>query len=340
MISGSVVFYKIATTCLLIFVGYIVRRIQLLPEISVSVLSKYVIYLALPSYFIFYMPSAISMETLGRYWFFPLVGAAVMAVNDLFAYVSARLWARPGELGTFRLLVGIPNWVFMALAVCEPLFPEDGVRVILLYNVGVMFYVWTGGMTSFRSGSGLKETLKKLFVSVQTAALVIGVALALAFPTLREMGGWDSATLAALPFHIGIATPFWETVSLLGSTALPVSILQIGVLLGSPHVASEGGESVSDLKPLLLTSFLRLLAGPLVVILFLLALRRLGVPLTANEFVITVIMMAMPAAVLCVSIAEVYGGSPRLAAKGILWGTAASLFTAPLATYMAQLAYS
>ena len=337
MVSSSVVFYKIATTCLLIVVGYIARRMKLLPEISVSVISKFILNLAMPCYLVYYMPSSISPSTIGRYWYFPLLGILLALINDLFGYATARLWAKPGERATFRIIVGLPNWVFMALAVCEPLFREDGVRVVLLYNVGVTFYLWTAGMTSFRSAVGWKEILRQLFINPQTIALIAGFILAMVFPFLQGMEKLGSDELAALPVYIGMMTPVWETIYLVGGTALPLSILQIGLMLGEPRPAGAGSV---DKGTLLLTGGLRLLAAPAITLAVLYFLCLAGLPLTGTEFVVSCIILAMPAAVVCLTIVELYGGATRLAASAILWMTIASLFTVPLVTWAAQKVYA
>lgn len=336
MISGSVVFYKIATTCLLIFAGIVVSRARLLPEAAISVISKHVLNIAMPAYLIYNMSYSISPDTLHLYWHYPVVGFLLLAVNDLFGYVSARALARPGERATFRILVGLPNWVFMALAVCEPLLGEDGVRVVMLFNLGITLYVWSFGMTSFRVGGTIGQALRELFLNAQTVSAVIGVALALACPWLRGMEALGAEELAALPWYLGIVTPFWETIYLLGGTALPLSIIQIGLLLGTPAGAkNEGGDAWS----VFLVSFLRLLVAPMLALATLLLFCRLGVGLNAREFVAAVIIMAMPAAVACMSVVDVYGGAARLAARGILWMSAASLLTAPIVAMIAQYAY-
>lgn len=335
MSSSYVVFYKILTTCLLIFVGYIARRMKILPEISVSILSKYLMYLCLPCYFLFHMPSSISLETLHQYWFYPILGFVLMGLGDVASYIVARVFARPGELATFRLICAVPNWIFMALAVCVPLFHEDGLRVVLLYNMGINFYVWTFALTSFRSGVGAKEILKKLFVNIQTIGLAIGFLLALFVPMVRGMEKLTADELVALPLHIGILTPIWETVYLIGSTALPISILNIGLLLGTP--APEGERP--DGRSLGLTIVFRLLLAPVLTLGAMVVAQLLGVGMNKGEFVTSVIIMGMPAGVLCLSIVEVYGGANRLTAKCVLWGTIASLFTAPVVTGLAEWVY-
>lgn len=333
MSSSHVVFYKIATTCLLIFVGFIGRRMKILPENSPAIISKYLMYLALPAYVVYYMPQSIGMETLHLYWMYPIFGCILLAISDLFGYICARLWAGPGERATFRILVGLSNWVFMALAVCVPLFGEDGVRVVLLYNIGITFYIWTFGMTSFRSAVGVGELVRSLFCNVQTFALLIGTLLALFLPDVKGMEKLDAQTLADMPVYLGIITPFWETLYLVGSTALPLSIIQIGLLLGTPR---PGGGKATDTRSLVLSGLLRLSAVPALTLAAQVVLYRLGFLHSKGEFISSVLVMAMPAAVLSLSVAEVYGGATRLAAKGVLWTTVASLFTAPLVTWASE----
>lgn len=71
----------------------------------------------------------------------------------------------------------------------------------------------------------------------------------------------------------------------------------------------------------------------------LLLLMRAGLTLSLSDFVVSTIIMAMPAAVGSLAITEVYGGRVRLTANAILWQTIAALGTAPLITYVAQVVY-
>ncbi len=342
MISGSVVFYKIATTCLIILVGYIVSRMQLIPEKSVTVLSKYTLWVAFPAYMIYSLPASISLATLHLYWFFPLVGLALVFLSDLSAYAAARLLASPGDRATVRFLAGIPNWVFMALAVCEPIFREEGVRVVLLFNIGITPYLWTIGMSSFRPGEGFCRLARNLFVNAQSIAVAMGIVLALTCPFLQGMERLPAAELASLPLGLGLVTPVWETVYLLGLTALPLSIFQIGVMLGGLRGGKredrDPGER-GDYAWLAILAFLRLLAIPCLLMLVLALAMRWGLPFNGNEFVIAVIIMAMPPAVAAMAVTEVYRGNVRLTAKSLLWLSVAALATAPLAVWAAQGVY-
>ncbi len=339
MISGSVVFYKIATTCLIILVGYIVTRMQLIPEKSVPVLSKYTLWVAFPAYMVYSLPASISLATLHLYWFFPLVGFVLVLLSDLTAYAAARLLAGPQDRATVRILAGIPNWVFMALAVCEPIFREEGVRVVLLFNIGITPYLWTIGMSSFRPGEGFYRLARSLFVNMQSIAVAIGIVLALTCPFLRGLERLPAVELARLPLALGLLTPVWETVYLLGLTALPLSIFQIGVMLGGLHGdATQPADPAakSDFLWLAILAFLRLLAIPCLLMFALALALKCGLPFSGNEFTIAVIIMAMPPAVAAMAVADVYHGNTRLTAKSLLWLSMAALATAPMVVWAAE----
>ncbi len=333
MASGIAVFYKIATTCLLILVGFLARRMKILPENSVSFVSKYIVNVSLPAYLVYYMPASISPGMIAGYWYYPLVGAALVALLDCFGHATARLWAGEGEHATFRILVAFPNWVFMALAVCEPLFGAAGIRMVLLYNIGIMFYLWTFGMTGFRPSAGAGDMVKKLFLNTQTVAMMIGFAVALLLPEVKGMETLSSEELAALPVHLGLLSPVWDVVYLISSTTMPLAILQIGMLLGGRRPEGEKGGGVRSLA---MVCFLRLVAAPALALGAQAALFRCGLLTERADFVTSVIILAMPVATLCFTVTEVHGGAVRLAARAVLWSTVASLATAPFATWLAE----
>jgi predicted permease len=313
---------------------------KILPENSVSFVSKYMVYMALPAYLIYYMPASISMEMLADYWYYPFLGAFLVATLDVFGYVTARLWAGQGEHATFRLLVAFSNWVFMALAVCEPLFHADGIRMVLLYNIGLMFYLWTFGLTGFRPAGSVGGMVKKLFLNPQTVSLMIGFCVAILLPVVKGIEKLDAGGLAALPVHIGLLSPLWDTVYLIASTTMPLAILQIGMLLGAPKSAPEGVPvRTAGARSVVIVSALRLLAAPVLVLGVQAVLVQFGILRDRAEFVTSVIIMAMPVATLSFTVAEVHGGASRLAARTILWSTVASLFTAPVLTWLAEVVY-
>jgi predicted permease len=335
--SSIVVFYKIGTICLLIFVGFLFRRMKILPENSVSFISKYMVYLALPALYIHYMPASVSIDMLASYWYYPFLAAFLVAVMDVFGFLTARVLAWPGEGATFRLITAFSNWLFVAITIVEPLYGEGGVRTVLLFNIGIMFYLWTFGLTGFRPATGVRDIVKKLFVNPQTISICIGLMFAFFLPEVRGMERFSSAELAALPFSLGLLSSFWTVLYLIGSTAMPIAIMQNGMILGAEKTGRAGA---TETRSLALVSVLRLLIAPTVVLGVQCVLYRFGILTDRAEFVSSVIIMASPAASQCVTIAELYNGASRLAARAILWTTVASLLTAPVMTLFAERVFS
>ncbi len=341
MLSGAVIFYKIASICLLIFVGYIAKRMKLVPENSLNALSHYIISIATPCFILTYMPMSITAETALANWHFPVLGAALVGICDMTGWLSARFFVNEGLRPTFRLIAAVPNWVFLALAVSEPLFGADGIRVVLLFNLGITAYLWSLGLTSFRQGMGWK-IVKSLLLNTQIICTAIGLGLALFVPFIRTVYDMQAADLAALPFHLGLVSAAWETVVLIGKTCLAMSIFQIGVRLGD--TPGKGSVEVMVEKKnnyaLATSSFFRLILAPVICSLILTGLVYVGVPLTYSEFLTAVIIMSMPTATIVLTIADVYGGDTLLSARSIIWTTLASLATVPLIAKLADIAFA
>lgn len=338
MASGMTVFYSILSICLLIFVGFIARRMKLVPENSLSALSGFFLDVATPCYIATNMVRTVSRDTLGDSWRFVLLGFLLIALSDLIGLVSSRLWSPLAERPTFRYIIAVPNWLFLGMAVCEPLFGDAGARVVLLFNFSVTIYIWTLGMTGFRGGLG-GNAVKELVLNTQIIATLAGLALALAFPFLGAVRTLPAAEAAGLPLYLGLTASVWNTVEILGGTALPLSIFSIGLRLAAPQ-----GAVVREKRPgnrsLLVTSAIRLLVAPAICLAVLLACFRLGFTMSQAEFVSAALIMSMPTAVASLAVAEVYGGSTLLAARAILWMTVASLFTVPAMTRLALFVHS
>ncbi|MDR0361905.1 MAG: AEC family transporter [Planctomycetota bacterium] len=311
---------------------------KLVPENSLSAMSRFILDIATPCFILTNMPRTISRETLGEYWHFPVLAFLLIGFSDLIGLGASRLWAARGERATFRFITAMPNWMFLGMAVIEPLFGIPGVRVVLLFNFSVTIHIWTLGMTGFRRGLG-GSVIKELFLNSQVIATMVGTILGLTIPFLAEVRGMATERLASLPTHLGLVTAAWETAELLGVTALPLSIFQIGLRLGGPQSVAVREKTAGN-RSLVIASVVRLLVSPVASIAVLALCFRLGLGMSEAEFVSAAIIMSLPTAVVALAIAEVYGGSTLLAARGILWMTVASMATVPLMTKFAQAAYA
>ncbi|MDR3211273.1 MAG: AEC family transporter [Planctomycetota bacterium] len=349
MPSEAVIFYKLVAMSLLIFVGFIARRMKLLPENSFTVLSHYILSIATPFYVMVYMSRTVSRDSILNYWHFPLLAFLLLALSDLISILAAYSLSRPATRPTYRFLAAIPNWMFFPLVICEPLFGMDGVRVVLLFNLGITLYVWSFGMTWFHPGFGW-GALRDLILNRQIIATALGILIALFIPQLRDLHNLGVAELTSLPLHLGLLASVWEAVTLVGGTCLSISIFQIGVRLAANDRNEPASLPISrrlspasvranaklrkgewaGYRQLVSASLVRLVVTPLLIILVLILLRRLGLNLTPSEYLVTLIVFSQSPAVAGLSVADVFGGDSLLAARAIVWMTLASLVTVPL----------
>ena len=338
MLSSSVIFFKIASMCLLMFFGYLSRRMKLVPDSFLGALSSYLLSIASPCFIIYNIPRTITRESIVAYWYFPLLGAGLLAICDIFGWASARLLVIPNRRPTFRFLIAFPNWIFLAIAVIEPLFGDEGIRMVLLFNAGINAYLWSFGLSGFKPGTGW-ALMKNIFLNIQIIATVVGMGLAVGFPFVATIHDMTGAQLAELPVHLGLTAAAWEGITFIGITTLPLSIFQIGLrLAAAPDEKTAGKPAIrKDNRTLAVCSTLRLIVAPVIIILTLIALIRFGLPLTEAEFLISVLIFSMPTGVTAMMIADLYGGDTLLTARTILWTTLASLGTVPVIAWLAQL---
>lgn len=337
MPADMAVFYKILETCLLIFIGLLVRRMHLLPENSLAVLGRYVLDVATPCLLATKLPSVVQADALARNWHLPILGLVLVAASDHLGGLCSRFGVPAGERITFRFVAAFGNWLYLALAVCEPVFGADGSRVVLLFNVGITLYVWSAGMLGFRKGiqGGM---LRRMFWNGQIVATAIGLMLAIFFPGVSGLANLSGAALETLPVSIALISVLWTALTAVASTTIPLSLVQIGVRLAE-RGESGAGPACSRLS-LWYSGVLRLVAAPALGVAILMLGQVLGLGLSRNEFLIAAIIAAMPTSVASLQAAEVYGGSTMLAARSILWTTLASMATVPAVTALARLAFA
>lgn len=325
MIDGSVVFYKIATTFLVILVGFISCRLKVLPAASITYLSRYALDIATPCLILVKMPYTINRETLSANWYIPVIGILMVVVSDFTGHVAAKHLASPNLYPTFRLLVAFPNWMFLSMAICEPIFGSEALRIILLCNPAVTIYLWTIGVSALQKGEN-KSPLLTMLKNTQFIVTLAAIALSLLFPFLPGMEKVTTQELMKMSLPMALTATLWEAMAMIAATAIPVSMLIIGIRLGTTHTT----QLTTNRWVLAKVVLLRLIGAPIVTIAILWLIQWAGFGFGRQEFIIFGLIAAMPAAVALMSIAEVYKGEVVLTAKAIFWSTLLSLATVPV----------
>lgn len=199
---------------------------------------------------------------------------------------------------TFALSSGCQNFGYTAVPVVEILWGSSAVALLFVHNIGVEVAVWSVGVMLISGGKGI--AWRKL-INGPIVAVVIGLGLVI------------------LGLDRQVVGPFREAISMLGAGAFPVAIL----LTGASIIDLVGAEKPS-FRIMLASCVVRLFLAPAVII----ACAK-WVPMATDLKQILLVQAAMPAALVPILIARMYGGRPAVAVQVVIATTLISLITLP-----------
>lgn len=308
-----VVLQKTSAMFLVMVAGWIAARRGLWKPEAGRTLSRFLVDLVYPCYVIVQFLRTVDTATLRGSWIVPVLGFLVVLVGAVTGLLAAPAIRQPVRRRTAIFLVAITNWIYLPLPIAEGLFGAEGVRTILLMNVGAQAAIWTIGVGILNPGLSFRESVRHILTNPGIVATVIGLALAVFLPSLGSGTGWAAAFGPAL-----------NAADLLGSLTIPLSLLIVGAQLGEKPLAALRPEPVLGLVLLL-----RLVAAPLVALGLVLAAGALGLVIPAVPRLCFLLVAAMPAALSCTLFTERYNGDSLLSSKVIFASTLVSLATVP-----------
>lgn len=318
MAESRIVLLKITGMFLVILAGWLARRRGYLPESTSAVLSRLVVDWAFPALVFSQMIRMVDLQVLRQDWLLPLLPLPLVLVAWAAGLAVAPLFGGREARNTVLFLITSPNWVFLPLPIAEALYGGEGVRVVLLCNVGAQLTLWSVGVWILHGK--VSEALRNLAGNIGLWATAAGILLALAFPGLRGL-----ATLhghASVP-AMGLAAVL-DALGMVGSLTIPLSLLAIGTQLGGQPLPFRRLPA-----PLWGVLGARLLVAPLATLALGLGLARLGFHLPMVTRMVVVLVASMPVAIVCSVMAERYGGDAPLAAQGVFLSTLLSIATVP-----------
>jgi hypothetical protein len=313
---------KILTVVLALAAGFVARRRRLVDEAGIQQISRLVVDLAMPALVISELSRTVRPHSFAGD--LPMVAAGFSVVS-----VCQATGLLFGRSPTEAFLIGIPNWVFLPLLIAEALHGANGVRAVLLFNVGAQISLWTVGMRVL----GGKTNTKELLLNPGLLAAVVGVAIGGLLPGVAAWS--EPSARASIAGWVGGAA--FDALALLGQVCVPLNLFASGALLFSPAEASTETGKAPRGRPLLRVLAGRLLLAPCLVVLLLRSLQALGVPTEQSGADLIVLVAAMPVAITATLFAKRFGGDARLAAQAVFWSTLFSVFSAPLAIWIAGL---
>ncbi len=303
---------QMAFLFLLIVIGYVVARLNVVPKEGVAVLSKLENNVFIPALVFGTFLKQFTVQSIATSWQFLVGGFAVLAVLIPSALVFARFCAKDKytqKIYTYGL--SFPNFAFMGNAVVSALFPEVFADyLIFVLPLWMLIYLWGVPKLLIPSERAEKKSVLaslRPFVNPMFVGMAIGMVLGLISPPVPA---------------------FLQTaVDTLGNCMSPVAMLLTGMT-----VARIDLKKTFTNGSIYLASFLRLVAVPLVFVGLLAVL-----PLPSALSVCILCAVSMPLGLNTIVVPGAYGLDTSAAAGMALVSHLLSCLTIPVMFFLYQL---
>jgi hypothetical protein len=302
---------RIGVVLTLVAFGWLARRTRLVDGPDLGALSRLVVDFAFPALVLVKLWATVDRAVLLAEWYVPVSALVVLPAGW---WIGQRLTGRR----TDAFLIGLPNWIFLPLLICEALFGDPGVRTVLLFNAGAQLALWTMGIATLTGQSDPRQLLR----NPGLWATVLGIGGALLVPGLGALARNPSAAAGWLTVP-GVLV---EGLGLMGTMAIPLTLCVTGAQLGGVPLR----RALRPTRRLWVVLGARLVLLPLLTWAALLLVEALGVQLDARTRLVVLLTAAMPVAISGAVHARRFGGDADLAAQSVLWSTTLSLATVPL----------
>lgn len=295
---------QISMLFILIGIGWIIQKTNLLEKEFSKGLSTFILYVSLPALIIKSMNYEFNLELMENSFILLIGGFLFYAIAYIIAKILGRLLkAKEPQLGIYEFIMIFGNVGFMGYPVVKILFGDLGIFYAAMFNLSFNIYIWTVGIYLIRKGEGHKFSFK-LLVNPGTISLLIGLILFISSINLPQV--------------------VMDVLGSIGGTTTPLSMITIGMILGK-------GENKIWVFPwkLWIAALVRLLVLPLLCFVI---LKFVSFPKMIET--IMIILTGMPTAALCAIFANKYESDYQLASRGIMMTTFLSMFTIPILIYL------
>ena len=292
---------------IMILLGYIFKRINLINENFISTANKFV-YMAAITAYLFRSTAMTNFHEIMDLKFILFITAAT-SLSFLSVWLIAELLFKDkSSVGTFVQGSFRGNFAFIGIPMVISILGNEGAAktslvimfVIPIYNILSVFIL------SIRSSKKKKLKIKRILMDVLKNPLIISIMFGIVFSLLN----------IKVPYLLD------KPLESLGSISTPLALIVIG---GSFSFRSAG----TKLRPALLAALLKTTIVPSVVIFF-----AVLSGLRGGDLIIIFVMAAAPTAISSYILSVIMDGDSDLAAIIIIFSTIITAFTNTLGIYL------
>ncbi len=228
------------------------------------------------------------------------LGFALIMAGILVGYlVGKAIGLEHGHgMRTFALAAGCQNYGYTAVPVVQILWGSSALAVLFVHNIGVEIAIWSFGVMLL---SGDRKIKWKRMINGPIIAVVIGLILVM------------------LRVDDKVTGPFRGVISMAGIGAFPIAL----VMTGAAMMDLVGTEKPSW-KIIFGSILVRMILVPILIIA-----SAKCIPMSLELKQVLVVQAAMPAAMVPILLAKIYGGRPAVAVQIVIATTVISLFSLP-----------
>ncbi len=296
---------KIVSLFLLIMIGYIAKKLNVVKSDIKGHLSTLVLNITLPLYIFTAMQFEFSRDVLKETGILVVISVVYYAVVYLFANGFTKVTKQKDmRRDIFQYMITFSNVGYMGYPIMYELAGEKGMFYAAIYNLSFNVLTWTLGVyiMSRHKSEVEHQSMKERLVHVLNPSLF---AVIIGFTCFL--------------FSIKVPIALIDTFKSVGSATTPFSMMFIGIILAEIKVQSI----FTDIW-VFIVSAIRLIVIPLTTFVILKVLGLNGLLL-----MIPVVLSAMPTSANSAIIASRYGNDSELASKMIFVSTLFCIITVP-----------
>jgi len=287
----------------LIIIGYFIKKLNIVEDSMKKDISELVLNVTLQAFILVSMLSNFSVDILNNS--IKLIGISFFMY--FIAIVLGKIFVKiiklpENEENIYRFIIIFSNSGFMGYPIVNAVLGKQGVFYAAIFNLGFTIVLWTYGVYIIKGkkngNMSIKENIKSI-INPALCAVIVGFIL--------------------FSFQIQLPEFIKSTLSMVGGTTTPLSMMMIGFILSEIHIK----DIVNGWKIYVL-SFARLIVMPGLMYIILTFFNVDGYLLQ-----IPVLIAAMPAAANTAIISSRYNANYKLASKGVFITTLLSIITIP-----------
>lgn len=300
----------------LMSIGWIVRKRGMISAVGTSEMVRVMVAVIYPC-LIFSSVTKLNVQELAANWPLPILAMAIAGTGFILGLFCLHFLKNVNakRASAFLFQNTINNYLFLPLPFVMLLWGEEGVALLVFASMGFELIVWTVGVFLFNRSNKIGEGLKMMF-----GPPLIALIFSIIWICIRD---FINPELPTSGFFSNLIRRLLDLIYF-GTESIGKATIGISMIISGSRIYALNVKTVLD-RHVWLLSLLRLVITP---IIFILILRQIPLPETANG--ILIIMAAMPAAITSLIFSERFGGDSDFVASSLLITHLGAIITVPL----------